>query len=831
MSAFQLASGDLSALLAQNAHAPPLAQLDAVLAWCVDAVAASTSEAASLPYSHMLHACLPTLCALLFGARNSPEYALVSNAFFSVVSSTGATGARLLTSLLAPKGPLMQLLLRADQHNLRFKVDADKLSIPLQKIVARGPDAANRLPLVYRNKINWTIAKPSVDSPSLTNNSYVADLRLNMLEFFIFNFAHSILAINPIVESQQMLSQSSISKPAVPLAGYLLGGSQHSHKDTRSSAALNSVRFSNLDDSYFVLLKAYLDFFVPTEGAEGQVALSVLNTPNLIHANGDARVAVSQFFIQILLDLWCSQNDYFEVTRNEGKYFRPSAIQIQCVRIIVQHIASLDYRLVSGHKQLGGGQKAPLILATDIARWQAVVVINAFEAMQKPLYHFLRLALKYLEADENFVAVVDTWIMFLTPWNQARKSFAQQKVEPGVVQTPDFAQWIPYIVENYLFYSRLLRNYMERAVTFDLFAAARPADLTKSSSASRYQQNLPQLPKQPSRSQILYSSIEAVFAVFTGLHGSEPNSRLGLLQVLRCIDAILVGCELPQDVGSRSTGSGSFSRTRTNSGGILSAVNVSVSVEWLEKIGGAESVASWVRSKIVELESRSDYQSVFMAGGDAGSGAIANLLDAPGIILARGLLGNIYSTIDRLNSYLPVDLLGVHASISTDESLGKGSNLPKQSNFEWTIPGVSLYIWTCVFYIFIRSRTALFGSTDDEEKEQQKRRVVLLQVAVARLGRLAGQCVRVFAIREEERAAIESGARGSALAGGDPDLVGSGSPFFGGIIDEGDEADAVHSEILPGVLTPDQEIAGKDYWYLVFLKEIHDPGEIGYPKE
>ncbi|KAJ3124281.1 hypothetical protein HK100_011294 [Physocladia obscura] len=317
-----------------------------------------------------------------------------------------------------------------------------------------------------------------------------------------------------------------------------------------------------------------------------------------------------------------------------------------------------------------------------------------------------------------------------------------------------------FIVENFLFYSRLLRNYLERAKTFDIFAATRPADLNNNPLSANQSQARPtiyQSQQQPessillggsSKSKALYTTIEKVLTFY-------KQSR-GLLDVLRFIDAIVVGCALPDPVGisdgmgittptrptsprrSRSSSSGGNS-VNSGNGQISSGVtSTGMSVDWVDRLGGVESVGSWTRNRIVDLETRIDYQSIFM--GDRAD----FLKEAPGINLARIMLGNIYSTINRLNTYLPV----------ADSHPGR----PKTADKDWL-----------------------------------RKRADLLQGAVSKLYSLSKLFVDIFGVKEVERAQIEAGAVGG----------GGSEDFLGNRFDEEDDENAFHSEILPGVLTPD----------------------------
>ncbi|KAJ3062011.1 sphingomyelin phosphodiesterase 4, neutral membrane (neutral sphingomyelinase-3), partial [Podochytrium sp. JEL0797] len=689
----------------------------------------------------------------------------------------------------------------------------------------------------------------------------------------------------------QQLSQSSIPPPppsTLPLP--------------KLSTPL--LRFTNLSDVYFKLLQAYLHFYVPLEkpssatvsaqnasvptadtsndpsalrrrlaagaGVVGSIKtglmshhshssdfpsaaaagsssgrsidrISILNSPELSHLDVNVKIGISQFVVAILVDLWLCQNEYIETARNGGKYTRPTAIQLQCVQILVNHISDLDLKsmfsqsLASTQAFQRGHQYQQQQMNQQVSvlsRAHSEIVMKSFESLQKPLYYFLRLAIKFAETDEYFPIIVDIWMSYITPWRNSEKmtvtAAGSRTSSLHEVQVSVKNDWVPFITQNFLFYSRLLRNFMERAVSFDLFAATRPADLTNPTSsftaaalsrpmiASVHSTTTTTTVVNPTlnRSKSLHLCLDRVMNTYRGTNG--------LLDVLKCLDAILVGCEMPvsasllADAASplgMSTPTRSATspvvrmRGRTNSGGVVTG---SVSgggggVEWIDKMGGVDALGMWVRNRIMDLEGRIDYQSVFM-------GMVERNGEAPGIVLAKTMLGNIYSTINRLNTYLPVNL---PLQKPNNHSPPKGNTSPlttvaptlplAATNAFPTFPKdrsfvpISVYIWAVLSYMAM-SVYVFFASNLRTDKTRQERRTGLLQNAVAQLYALAKVCVHVFGVSESDRAAIESSVVGAAGSGDWMDEFGYG--------DEGESEEACSDEMFPGVATP--EVLRKD---------------------
>ncbi|ORY46032.1 hypothetical protein BCR33DRAFT_159041 [Rhizoclosmatium globosum] len=357
--------------------------LEHALGW-LQAAAASPSDHAI----RQLHSALPRLCTRLFGKASSNERGLVA--------TPGPATDRLVAAIAAPTGPLMTLLLRADPL-LRYHVESEALPLPTQKLLAQGADASALLPSLYFDRVAVTAlpasnsaqlnptANASVANSKQTDPAFQSRVMLNMLEFFFFSFAHVAVSVTPVLDTRPRPPQqpaffhghaTPISRPTTPLSQYLQPPQLQSQSQQQSSNLPTSVpslslpslsqpllRFLNLDDSYYALLKAYLDFFVPLEaplpvedplaqsadlldasglrkrfgeragkfvasatgkpssGTTSSGPVSVLNSSDLNNVDWNGRVAISKFIVSIFVELWLSQNDYTDAARNGGVSF------------------------------------------------------------------------------------------------------------------------------------------------------------------------------------------------------------------------------------------------------------------------------------------------------------------------------------------------------------------------------------------------------------------------------------------------------------------------------------------------------------------------------
>ncbi|KAI8609415.1 hypothetical protein BC830DRAFT_1150636 [Chytriomyces sp. MP71] len=799
---------------------------------------ANSSDAA------LLHKCLPRICILLFGATapasSSSSSSIPENRKSGLIHTPSAQTNALFSTLLAPDGPLLRLLLRADP-SLKYQVDIEALPAPTRTLLA-GITQSNvshvqhaSLPFLYHNRV----APGNATSPN-------PKVMLNMFEFFMFSFAHVAISTAPVIESRlrggssrSTSFQSSQLASAANLSGYLpqniLHASNLGHQKPAQPAFValkpvqTSFKFANLDDVYFSLVKAYLEFLFPLDApadeagsglfqedadpsglrrrmgggnkVEASVPVStksassiasILNWGELQGMDLGTRISVSQFVLSLFTELWLCQNDYTETVFNEAKFSRPHTIQLQSIHILVSHITSLNLKSV--FLQANPAMHTPRTHA-PFSRAYADLVATSYATLQKPLYTFLRLGFKFGELSEGFGLLVDVWITWLTPWRREEKG-KDSKAEKGGVDVS--LEWVPFISQNFLFYSRLLRNYTERAIQFDLFAATRPTDLTRNS-------NLPSpVPAgngQPapapgvSKTKSLFNTLDRVFQLYT----RTPQ----LLPVLRVLDSLLCNSgphaastfgftSVPQLSPAARLGS----RSRTNSGASLGVPAVtSGSGDWMDRVGGGDVVGMWMRNRIVEFEGRVDYQSVF---GGAKTGVAGG--DGPGLVLARQMLHNTYTTINRLNTYLPVEMLQAKERASSSPSSPSSALADKKKGgfpaapSDWSdMSAVNHYIWMVVVYLGTVLHTLLLSSARIADKEREAKMHQALQQSVNKLYTLANHTVNVFHVSEEERAAVEASVAGA-----------TGSGIEGGLLlgDE-DEEDVVATEVVPGVLTPD----------------------------
>ncbi|KAJ3097826.1 sphingomyelin phosphodiesterase 4, neutral membrane (neutral sphingomyelinase-3) [Phlyctochytrium planicorne] len=468
------------------------------------------------------------------------------------------------------------------------------------------------------------------------------------------------------------------------------------------------------------------------------------------------RTAISQFVVGAFVEQWLCQNEASE--NLSAPFSQPSAFQLQCIRILTKHVVNLDMRLFQAPRAKTPAENAFFQLA-----------IAAYQTLQKPLFSFLKLSLKHWKADDSFALVIDIWLTYIAPWktekNLSRFSKSSRPSNPRA--TKDISgfsdEWVPYIANNFLFYSRLLCVFMDKAHQTDLFAATRPPSLILGSSASfsvpfsNTYGVKPKLTASPSRTQ--FAAMERVFQLFSKGESSDPASKEALLFVLRDLEDML-------------------QNTRS----------------------GKEALTSWVRTHMVSFEGKIDFDPVFRWRDDS---RVAKLV--------QNLLSNVFSTINRLKTYLPLDGKSNPLSAEKIKRMQQGDDLsnedltPKSPNFlKPALPNASKADSEATF---VKSLTqalmdtykALFDTSQATPTMNENLNDAISQ-AVAKLSSLAELTVTLFNVSETRKAAIAESV-GGGLSGAES----------GGLDYDEDDYPGVR-EVAPGVLTP--VLSGKDNTYL-----------------
>jgi hypothetical protein len=172
-----------------------------------------------------------------------------------------------------------------------------------------------------------------------------------------------------------------------------------------------------------------------------------------------------------------------------------------------------------------------------------------------------------------------------------------------------------------------MKIYMERAVTYDLFAAARPPNLTMDrTSSSSFISSSPSKPEVINSQRIRIESINTMLNFFS-------NTKV-LLDILRSLDDYILsldagsfagGFSLMSTAGTisgPSTPSATFTPasttspyfkssplTATSSAKARAAGPVNAAYGWMAKNGF--DLASWIRAGMIELDGKTEYKSIF----------------------------------------------------------------------------------------------------------------------------------------------------------------------------------------------------------------------------
>ncbi|KAJ3077920.1 sphingomyelin phosphodiesterase 4, neutral membrane (neutral sphingomyelinase-3), partial [Quaeritorhiza haematococci] len=465
----------------------------------------------------------------------------------------------------------------------------------------------------------------------------------------------------------------------------------------------------------------------------------------------DICLAISEFVVGTFVDLWLGQNDYFDLQQGVNSvpttlnrniipgtpsatspskspaaastsssssssfaippvYIQPSPQQMRCLALLVRHLVGLDLRFGYRSGDLGGVGSGGGLLDIGVEDAYVAAKRTAYQSFRTKLYWFLRLAFKHWPMDDSFSMVVDLWLTYITPWravNPEQAGYRQSGAPSDDVITDD---WLSFIMDNFMFYTRIFRAFMERAVHFNILAAARPSSLTSggtslvgsSSSASAISpllsspsssssarggvgssSSLPRgasvpgtgaapdpgttpagTPYKMARIQQQLQLLEKVFKVFARTEGLLDVLR-GMENALFSLDAF--AAPYHHNNGFDATGTSPRSRTSSAYGGgsggastLGAGADVSVMSAARKTMIGNSGPA--IRQQILHLENGvEEYRPVFIRTGRGTAGAQRDEI----VDMGNWLLQQIYLAMAQLSSYLPEDALQQPSSTTT----------------------------------------------------------------------------------------------------------------------------------------------------------------------
>uniref|UniRef100_A0A667XB04 Sphingomyelin phosphodiesterase 4 n=1 Tax=Myripristis murdjan TaxID=586833 RepID=A0A667XB04_9TELE len=335
-------------------------------------------------------------------------------------------------------GPMMKLVYKLQAEEYKYEIPVNYLPGPIKASIQEGvlPDCP-----LFHNKLHFPL------SGVLTLN-----LALNPFEFYMFNFAYSLITPKNFPQGQHG---------------------------------------STTDNAYFVLVDTYLKYFLPTEGSvppspfsdsRGSVTAPSPRSPSVsfagygVHSpsllkhhifhqpsvNADPaaqEIWRSETLLQMFVEIWLhhySLEMYQKLQSPQVKEpFSPTEEHVLVVRLLVKHLHAFSNSLKP--EQLSSSPSAHSHAHT--------MVVQRF--VQQKLYLFLQHCFGHWPLDASFRAVLETWLSYIQPWR-----YTGEKVNPQPDQNrtvPD--KWASFVQENLLMYTKLFQGFLNRAVRTDLVNA------------------------------------------------------------------------------------------------------------------------------------------------------------------------------------------------------------------------------------------------------------------------------------------------------------------------------------------------------------------------
>ncbi|XP_056293567.1 sphingomyelin phosphodiesterase 4 isoform X3 [Pseudoliparis swirei] len=402
---------------------------------------------------------------------------LVESVFGSLDGSIAGWSLRLLHSrcyeynvaleFLDPSGPMMKLVYKLQAEEYKYEVPVHYLPGPVKACIQEGvlPDCP-----LFHNKLQFPL------SGLLTLN-----LALNPFEFFMFHFASCL-----------------VTPKSLP----------------------QGLQGSVADSAYFVLVNAYLKYFLPSEGSvppspfsdsRGSVTAPspsvsfgygvhsqsllkhhIFHQPSVNADPAAQEIWRSETLLQMFVEIWLhhySLEMYQKLQSPQVKLallqyrlsmslpcqpsappgsgtlhtyqepFSPTEEHVLVVRLLVKHLHAFSNSLKpDAPSSSAAAHSGPL---EELKR----VVVQRF--VQQKLYLFLQHCFSHWPLDASFRAVLETWLSYIQPWRYTGESGASQPDQNRTV--PD--KWEPFVQENLLMFTKLFQVLLNRAVRTDLVNA------------------------------------------------------------------------------------------------------------------------------------------------------------------------------------------------------------------------------------------------------------------------------------------------------------------------------------------------------------------------
>ncbi|KAM4583257.1 sphingomyelin phosphodiesterase 4 isoform 5-T5 [Fundulus diaphanus] len=378
---------------------------------------------------------------------------LVENVFGSLDGVISGWSLRLLHSrcneynvvldFLNPSGPMMKLVYKLQAEEYKYELPVNYLPGPVKACIQEGvlPDCP-----LFHNKLQFP--PPGVLTLSLA---------LNPFEFFMFNFAHCLVAprnclqtqVSSLTDSAYFLLVDMYLKYFLPVEGSV---PPSPFSDSRGSVTAPSPRASGVSFAGYgvhspSLLKHHI-FHQPSVNAD-PAAQEIWRSETLL-----------QMFVEVWLHHY-SLDMYQKLQSPQVKEpFSPSEEHVLVVRLLVKHLHAFSNSLKP--EQLSSSPSAHSHTHASPLEEFKRVVVQRF--VQQKLYLFLQHCFGHWPLDASFRAVLETWLSYIQPWRYTGEKNNPQPDQNRTV--PD--KWEPFVHENLLLYTKLFQGFLNRAVRTDL---------------------------------------------------------------------------------------------------------------------------------------------------------------------------------------------------------------------------------------------------------------------------------------------------------------------------------------------------------------------------
>ncbi|XP_041915155.1 sphingomyelin phosphodiesterase 4 isoform X2 [Alosa sapidissima] len=408
-----------------------------------------------------LHLIFPWLVESIFGSLDG---VIAGWNLRFLLSRTNEYG--IIMEFLEPNGPMMKLVYKLQAEEYKYEMPINYLPGPVKASIQEGvlPDSP-----LFHNKLQFPMS---------------GLLTLNPFEYYMFNFASSLLA-----------PKTYLSTNGTPT-----------------------------DNAYFVLVDTYLKYFLPTEGnvppspfsdTRGTVSPPAPRSPSVpfvgygahstsllkrhishqpsVNADPAAQeIWRSETLLQVFVELWLhhySLEMYQKLQSPQVKLallqyrlsmssmlcqppappgpgsrhtyqepFSPTEEHVLVVRLLVKHLHAFSNSLKPEQISSSPSTHSHASPLEEFKR----VVVQRF--VQQKLYIFLQHCFGHWPLDASFRAVLETWLSYIQPWRYTGEK--NQPADGQIRSVPD--KWASFVQENLLMYTKLFQGFLNRAVRTDL---------------------------------------------------------------------------------------------------------------------------------------------------------------------------------------------------------------------------------------------------------------------------------------------------------------------------------------------------------------------------